>query len=229
MPASNNVVLVLPGGRTFSQSSISRSSRSRSLASCGHSCTQSEQGRPPSPAITTAASDLQDEYHDSIASNLMSDILVSIADSTQTPEERRAQERAKKQRQVGRWLNEVLPSLQRPYLHLVRVSEGLRSIDRSRVVHCSCGGSITGHTLSVICVYFDREFRYLSVTCACFERCHAGLETVQIKSCKCNSTTCSTRSVSLCTSRTIVSRRHSTLAIYARALRVIATKHILFL
>ena len=231
MPSSRNVVLALPGGRTYSQSSPSRSSRSRSMASSERSDTLSEQDRPSSPAITTTASDLEEDSRDSVASSFMSEILVSVGDSTQTPEERRAQERERKQRQAGRWLSEVLPSLRRPYLRLLRVSEGLRSSDRSVVVHCSCGGS-TGHTLSVICVYFDREFCYSSIMCSFTQALsrrpgNCADQVVQMQLCR--SATGSTRAVSLCTSRTFVSRRHLAVAIYVCALRTIATKHNLFL
>ncbi|KAH9828839.1 uncharacterized protein C8Q71DRAFT_859379 [Rhodofomes roseus] len=86
----------------------------------------------------------------------MSDILVSMADTNEESAElRRQQERAKKARQVQRWAHEVLPSLLRPYLHLLRESESLKNRLRPTEPVCTCGG-LAARSLSISCVFFDR-------------------------------------------------------------------------
>lgn len=162
MPSSRDVVLALPGGRVFSQRSSSMASRVRSLDTLEGSRTPYEQGRGAYPASPTTNNEPAEE-REAAGSDFMSGIIISLADNAQTPEERRAQERAKKQRQVGRWINETLPSLLRPFLHLLRVSEGLRRVERSGTVVCCCGGD-GARSMPVICVYFDRESYRLDAT-----------------------------------------------------------------
>ena len=157
LPSARDVVLALPGGRTFSQaptprplrptvssSSTNRRSRARSAASSSGSTTDN----PSSPEAS------RDAYQ---PDDLMSDIIISVSQSVETPESCRAQEHAKKERQITRWVQEVIPAMLQPYLRLLRTSCSLRTVARDVSTACSCRGE-RGRTLRITCVYFDREY-----------------------------------------------------------------------
>ena len=163
LPSARDVVLALPGGRTFSQatlqrplrqtasnSSTDRGSRARSTMSSSASTTDETSYPQPS----------QDAYQ---PDDLMSDIIISVSQSVETPESRRAQEHAKKERQIARWVQEVIPALLQPYLRLLRTSCSLRTIARDVSTVCSCRGE-KGWTLKITCVYFDCEYCIKSST-----------------------------------------------------------------
>ena len=80
---------------------------------------------------------------------------MSIADAVDDSEARRAQEHAKKERQVRQWIHEVLPSLLQPFLRLLRTTQSLRSVERAFVPMCQCSQDGV-RTLMVVCVFFDR-------------------------------------------------------------------------
>ena len=63
---------------------------------------------------------------------------------------------AKKERQWLNWSRKVIPSMIVAYLTLLRESENLSKMDRSR--HDDwCPGCNVGRSLSVSCIYFERE------------------------------------------------------------------------
>lgn len=70
-------------------------------------------------------------------------------------------QRLKRQTQWGRWMNEVIPSLLRPHLSLLRKSASLRSISRSESFNCTCGKTGARH-LKVVCVHFEGMFSFLA-------------------------------------------------------------------
>jgi hypothetical protein len=63
----------------------------------------------------------------------------------------------KREAQWSRWMKEVIPSLIRPHLSLLRQSASLRSISRTGSADCTCGGSGPRH-LKVILVHFESKF-----------------------------------------------------------------------
>ena len=71
--------------------------------------------------------------------------------------------RQRKERQWKTWTTDVIPSLLRPYLRLLRETNNLRNMPTNRTDDCVCGS--LGHPLSVLNVYFDRELSSL-ILCA---------------------------------------------------------------
>ena len=154
LTSSRDVVLSLPGQRAFTQSSRplpSQESRG------GRSSSQSTQARSraPSPTPSVHDSNVPEPPAGAPPFDLLSDIIVSIADAVDNSEAHRAQEHAKKERQVRRWTNEVLPSLLQPFLHLLRTTQSLRSVERAFTPMCQCSREGV-RTLTVVCVFFDR-------------------------------------------------------------------------
>lgn len=171
LPSSRQVVLALPGGRMYAQSTRSQSSRSSS-ASSGHRGQLSLGRSHSSSANSSAASPTRSDSPRAVyqpddwtpaaynADNLMSEIIVSIGHAAESPEDRRAREHAKKERQVTRWVNEVIPALLRPYMQLLRSSQSLRSVQRDTTLQCSCVHKAS-RSLKVTCIYFDRKSLHL--------------------------------------------------------------------
>lgn len=154
-------MLALPGGRTYSQPSQSRPRR-----------TPASRPREPVPSRSSAPDEtrLAGEEQEPIPphqDDLMSSIMVSVADAAESEDQRRERERAKKQRQVQRWVNEVLPAVIQPYLRLLRTTASLRNVERDVTLLCSCAGR-SSRSLTLSCVYFDH------------------LETINIKTCDCS-------------------------------------------
>ncbi|KAH9912541.1 uncharacterized protein B0H18DRAFT_1088385 [Fomitopsis serialis] len=89
--------------------------------------------------------------------------MVSVADAVESEDQCRDREHAKKQRQVQRWVNEVLPGMFQPYLRLLRTTASLRNVQRDVTLLCSCAG---------------RSSRSLTLT--------TDLETINIKTCHCS-------------------------------------------
>jgi hypothetical protein len=85
--------------------------------------------------------------------NFTTDVFVS--DPPETAEVRREQQQRKRQKQWRRWTDEVIPSLLRPHLRLVRKSKSLRSLPRLATSQCTCGSSSL-RRLKIICVFFER-------------------------------------------------------------------------
>ena len=96
---------------------------------------------------------VQDTYE---SDDFMSEIIISVGHSVESPEDRRAREHAKKERQVTRWVRDTIPGLVQPYMRLLRESQSLRSVQRYAAVLCTCE-SDAARSLRVTCVYFDRE------------------------------------------------------------------------
>lgn len=84
---------------------------------------------------------------------LMDDIFV--VDNTHSDELRRQHQRLKKQKQWLRWTNEVIPSLVQPHLHLLRISESLRSIPQYENALSRCNSDV--RHLKIVCVYLDSK------------------------------------------------------------------------
>jgi hypothetical protein len=63
--------------------------------------------------------------------------------------------RRRKENQWNRWTTDVIPSLLRPYLQLLRETENLRDKPDDHLDICTCGSP--GRPASIITVYFDRE------------------------------------------------------------------------
>jgi hypothetical protein len=84
--------------------------------------------------------------------DLMHDVFV---DNTDSDELRRQRQRFKKQKQWLRWTNDVIPSLVLPYLHLLRISESMRSTPLSANTLCSCNSCV--RHLKIVCVYLESE------------------------------------------------------------------------
>jgi hypothetical protein len=80
---------------------------------------------------------------------------VFVQHPTETEQVNMAQQR-KRKKQWNRWMNEVIPSLLRPHLHLLRESASLRSISRSGSRNCTCAGASSRY-LKVVCVHFESE------------------------------------------------------------------------
>lgn len=103
LSSSRDVVLALPGGRMYSQSSRLGPSRSSS-SSAG---AQQLLGRSSSSSTRSALSDDNSTVASTRAAyqpdNFMSEIIVSVGHAVESPEDRRAREHAKKERQVARW------------------------------------------------------------------------------------------------------------------------------
>ena len=157
LPSARDVVLALPGGRTFSQAALLRPSRQTASSS------STDRGNRARSAISSPASTTDDTSHPQTIQDayqpddVMSDIIISVSQFVETPESRRAQEHAKKERQITRWVREVIPALLKPYLRLLRTSCSLRTVARDVSTACSCRGE-RGRTLRISCVYFDREY-----------------------------------------------------------------------
>jgi hypothetical protein len=64
--------------------------------------------------------------------------------------------RRRKEKQWERWTTDVIPSLLRPYLRLLRETNSLRDMPTNNADGCTCGSP--GRQLSVLAVSFDREF-----------------------------------------------------------------------
>lgn len=155
LPSSRDVVLALPGGRTYSQSRHTGSSRSVNPTG-----TYQPVSRHVHPASSSSENEndayLHEEQDTYQPDGLMSEIIISVGQSTESIEDRRARERAKRERQVTRWVQDVIPALCQPYLQLLRTSQSLRSVQRELSVLCNCRGE-ESRVLKVTCVYFDRE------------------------------------------------------------------------
>lgn len=65
----------------------------------------------------------------------------------------------KRLRQHERWVNDVLPSLIRPFMRLLQTTSNLRRSHPTVEEHCTCMGS-TIRKLSVLVVRFSRKWQY---------------------------------------------------------------------
>jgi hypothetical protein len=80
---------------------------------------------------------------------------IFVVDNTYSDELRRQRQRLKKQKQWLRWTNEVIPSLVQPHLHLLRISESLRSIPQYVNTLFGCNSDV--RHLKIVCVYLDSK------------------------------------------------------------------------
>lgn len=132
-------LFAVPGGDYTQQASTSRGrlphSASINLASTRGS--------------TFSAADSDDPVPD-----IMDDIFV--VDNPNSDELRRQRQRLKKQKQWLRWTNEVIPSLVQPHLHLLRISESLRSTPQYENPLSRCDSDV--RNLKIVCVYLDSKF-----------------------------------------------------------------------
>ena len=67
---------------------------------------------------------------------------------------------SKKQRQWRKWSEDIIPSLIKPYLEVLRATSGLRDIDKIRRQD-GCKGCVKGELLDVSCIFFERELSLL--------------------------------------------------------------------
>lgn len=65
-------------------------------------------------------------------------------------------------RQTDKWITQVIPSLVPIYLHLLRTTQSLTRPPVVTASLCTCGGKVT--TLNVLCLYFDCESGFISVS-----------------------------------------------------------------
>jgi hypothetical protein len=82
---------------------------------------------------------------------------VFIADVSESEEVRRQKQKQKKQKQWKKWTQDIIPSLLRPHLRLLRKTASWRSMPRYTEHQCNCNGTSSRH-LKVVCVSFEREF-----------------------------------------------------------------------
>ena len=157
LPSSRDIVLALPGGRRYAQSSQSGSSRSSLVSMRLHEQHSPTRSCSTSSALSTENPLITDETRDTYeADHFMSSIIISVGHALESPEERRAREHAKKERQVSRWVQDTIPALIPAYMQLLRASQSLRSVQCGTLAQCRCSANPV-RTLKVTCVYFDRE------------------------------------------------------------------------
>jgi hypothetical protein len=110
---------------------------------------------PTTPAPTpdlrrNPAADLHGPSNDF---NIMDDMFISLR--VEPEGLRRQRQKHKNEKRWKKWTEEVIPSLLRPHLHLLRESETLRSTPQLTNQQCSCHAP--SRRLKVVCVYFERE------------------------------------------------------------------------
>lgn len=115
------------------------------------------RGRMPRSGGVSLASTSTDPSHFAAADadfgpDLMHDIFV---DNTHSDELRRQRQRLKKQKQWSRWTDQVIPSLVHPYLHLLKISESMRSTPPSENIPCNCRSGV--RHLKIVCVYLESK------------------------------------------------------------------------
>ena len=77
------------------------------------------------------------------------------------PDSPKCQKQQRKQeKQWKKWTEDVIPSMLRPHLHLLRKSESLRSMSQPANPQCNCHGP--SHRLRVVCVSFEHEWHVCS-------------------------------------------------------------------
>jgi hypothetical protein len=76
--------------------------------------------------------------------------------TSESEELRRCRQQRKKERQWRTWTTQIIPSLIRPCLRLLRESETLRHVPDLCPHRCTCGAP--AKMLAVICVHFECEF-----------------------------------------------------------------------
>jgi hypothetical protein len=111
---------------------------------------------PKGPTVTTnpAGVDVADLYGSMDDFNITDNIFINDQPETESMKHQKLQR--KKEKQWKRWSEELIPSMLRPHLHLLRKSESLRSVPQPTKLRCSCHGS-SSRTLKVVCVLFERE------------------------------------------------------------------------
>jgi hypothetical protein len=140
-------ILTLPG-QSYSQ--LPSSSRGRS--------TNASSTYVPQNVGDFSAGPDDNPYRSPGAFDIINDIFV--ADAPESEELQREKQRRKKEKQWKKWTQEVIPSLLRPHLRLLRKSASLRSVPQHTDYHCKCGGTFA-RRLKVVCVSFEREFYIL--------------------------------------------------------------------
>ena len=93
----------------------------------------------------------------------------------------------KKERQWAKWANDTIPSLVKPYLQHLYLTQSLRDPPPNGYErrNCNCGNE---GFLTVTCVYFERKWHfyfYLSFRKYLFFHCCTELKSISIKHCKC--------------------------------------------
>jgi hypothetical protein len=146
-------ILTLPG-QSYSQMPSSSHVRSTN-ASSTH--VPQNVGRHTGAHDLSAGPD-NNPYRSPGAFDIINDIFV--ADAPESEEFQREKQRRKKEKQWKKWTQEIIPSLLRPHLRLLRKSASLRSMPQHTDYHCKCGGT-SSRRLKVVCVSFEREFYIL--------------------------------------------------------------------
>lgn len=78
----------------------------------------------------------------------------SFSDPQEPPTPTKVTKISGARKQWIKWNTDVIPSLLKPYLHLLRVTESLRNLHHDQEVPCTCGRS-QRRNLTVTCLYFD--------------------------------------------------------------------------
>ena len=86
---------------------------------------------------------------------------VFITDVPESEQVQREKQKQKKQKQWKKWTEDIIPSLLRPHLRLLRKTASLRSMPRHKAHQCNCDG-MSSRRLKVVCVSFEREFNVYS-------------------------------------------------------------------
>ena len=137
-------ILSIPGRDFVQQFSTSRGRQ--------HQPRQHQVSRIHSPDLDMDAAD--DSHMPTSDFDFTTDVF--YAEQEDTAEQQREKLQRKKERLWKRWAENVIPSLLRPHLQLLRQSKSLRSIPRSLTYQCSCNSN--SQTLEVVCVFFDRKY-----------------------------------------------------------------------
>lgn len=67
---------------------------------------------------------------------------------------------SRSQKQWVKWTTDVIPSLLKPYLSLMHMSDSLRNLFHDQEIACICGRT-QRRVLTVTCLYFDGMFSFL--------------------------------------------------------------------
>lgn len=140
---SRQAVLVSVPGHNFSQMSLPDRGRMPRVASYTD---------PPSRSTADSHPEAAEYASDEIPAFDMDNVFITPGTNNEDVNKAR-----KREAQWNRWMNEVIPSLLRPHLALLRQSASLRSISRSDPVNCTCGKTGTRH-LKVVLVHFESKF-----------------------------------------------------------------------
>ena len=116
------------------------------------------------------------------------DQIFVTASEAEPPELRKQRQQRKKERQWAKWANEVIPSLIKPHLQLLRQSQSLRELSQLRhtvlsPLSCHCAKRTK---LTVTCVYFERALLTLHTAITLLLTPVIDLQAIQMYTCACS-------------------------------------------